>query len=374
VRRACALICLTATAAFGFASAAGAGGAHSTGSSGRRALGVNTTIIVNSAGDAGDSDTGDGVCDDGTGACTLRAAIEQANATPGFGTVLFAIGRGPQTITPATSLPLITDPLFIDGASQPGFAGTPIIELSGAAAPTGSGLHVKTGPSTIRGMVVNRWPADGITLEGDGDMVQGNFIGTDLTGTIDRGNGFNGIDSFGNNTVIGGDQPGQGNLVSGNANVGIELRGQGGTVRGNLVGTNAAGTAALGNGSIGLDLLVASTTTVGGHSAPGQRNVISGNGIGGLGLFGGTGNVVEGNVIGTDPSGSVSIPNIGAGVKVTSNTATGHTIGGTAPCQGTRSPSTPETAWTSNRGRPSPSAGTASSATGGWGSTWPRTA
>ncbi len=82
-----------------------------------------TTFIVNSNGDAGDSDTADGICDDGTGACTLRAALEQANASAGADRIEFTIsGTGPHTIQPASALPIISDPVIIDGYTQPGAA------------------------------------------------------------------------------------------------------------------------------------------------------------------------------------------------------------------------------------------------------------
>ena len=102
----------------------------------------------------------DGVCDDGTGACTLRAAIEQSNATPARETIPFAIGTGPRTIAPATALPTITNPVTIDATTQPGYAGAPLIALNGTGAGAGvDGLKVTAGDTTIRGLVVNqfRW-------------------------------------------------------------------------------------------------------------------------------------------------------------------------------------------------------------------------
>src|SRR5947209_19288119 len=81
-----------------------------------------TTFTVNSTGDGADSNVGDGVCNDGAGNCTLRAAIQQANATPGTDTINFQIGSGAQTITLTTDLPIITDSVVIDGTTQPGFA------------------------------------------------------------------------------------------------------------------------------------------------------------------------------------------------------------------------------------------------------------
>src|SRR5712692_8328746 len=126
------------------------------------------TFTVNSTADGADSNLADGVCDDGTGHCTLRAAIQQANATPGHDVINFSIGTGMQTIRPASRLPDITDPVTIDGSTQPGFSGRPIIELSGASAGA-PGLLIFAGDSTIQGVVINRFTGDGIALIGHGN-------------------------------------------------------------------------------------------------------------------------------------------------------------------------------------------------------------
>ena len=89
------------------------------------------TFNINSTGDAGDDNPGNGSCftgvlipGSGVGLeleCTLRAAMEEANATTTPDTISFNIpGAGPHTISPATALPAITQPLTINGYSQPG--------------------------------------------------------------------------------------------------------------------------------------------------------------------------------------------------------------------------------------------------------------
>ena len=88
------------------------------------------TFTVNSTSDAPDSNTLDGVCDDGLGNCTLRAAIEQANASAGPHTIAFNIGSGgSHTISLGSVLPQIIRSVTIDGSSQPGFAGAPLIDI-----------------------------------------------------------------------------------------------------------------------------------------------------------------------------------------------------------------------------------------------------
>jgi hypothetical protein len=105
------------------------------------------------------------------------------------------IGSGFVSINPATELPTITGPVTINGTTQPGFAGTPIVELNGSGLSSfNCGLRLSGGNSTVRGLVINGFPGDGIRLSGSGgNVVEGNFIGTDVTGTLDRGNGFFGI-------------------------------------------------------------------------------------------------------------------------------------------------------------------------------------
>src|SRR5581483_7128476 len=193
-----------------------------------------TTFLVTNTGD--------------NGAGSLRQAILDANATAGTDTIAFSIaGAGAHTIQPTSSLPTITDPAVIDATTQPGYAGTPIVEIDGSMAGAGvNGLVITAGSSTIRGLVINRFDVTGINLAGGGgNRIERNYIGTDVTGTLNRGNGGNGIGVFSPNNTIAN------NLISGNAGIGVLLRGVGtnqNVVAGNYVGTNAVGTAALANG------------------------------------------------------------------------------------------------------------------------------
>ena len=139
------------------------------GSSASASTGV--TFTVNSTGDGGDSYTGDGICRDGAGKCTLRAAIQQAQSSGGLNTIAFKIpGRGPHTIQPRSALPYITTPVIIDGYTQrwskpntnPPELGTNAvlkIELDGslAGSPNVWGFLIVGGGSTVRGLVINRF-------------------------------------------------------------------------------------------------------------------------------------------------------------------------------------------------------------------------
>jgi len=302
-----------------------------------------STYTVNSTGDGGDSNTGDGVCNDGSGNCTLRAAIQQANANAGADSITFSIGTGPQTIKPGSAFPAISDSLTIDGTTQPGFAGAPIIVLDGDLAGfPATGLHIIAGPCTVRGMVVHRWLGGangaGIHLASAGNVVEGNHIGTDVGGTEKLQNSFHGvrIDSSGN--ILGGTTAAARNVISGNNVEGVHIEGaaaQDNVVQGNYIGTDATGNAqltALG-GDVGVGILNAASNTVGGTS-PGAGNLISGNqhlGLSGVGVnisgIGSTGNLVQGNLVGTDAVGANAVPNYEYGVSIEGSA--GNTVGGT---------------------------------------------
>ena len=307
-----------------------------------------TTFTVNSTGDGPDSNTGDGICNDGAGNCTLRAAIQQANATSGTDTIAFQIpGPGVLTIAPATALPAVTDPAVIDGYTQTGASPNTLadgdnavllIELSGATAgaPGGlltNGLNITAGNSVVRGLVINRFAGAGLSLATAGqNLVEGNFIGTNAAGTAAAPNGegvrINAPTSTGGGNVIGGTTPAARNVISGNGGVGLNVQGSAGAnqVQGNYIGTDAAGTSKLGNGSHGVS--VNSAANVIGGTAAGARNVISGNGQAGVYLQPSTspGNAVQGNYIGTDVTGAAALGNHFVGVWI--NFGASQNIGG----------------------------------------------
>lgn len=269
-----------------------------------------------------------------SGAGTLRAAITSANATVGSDTITFAIGTGFQTITLATALPTITQPVVIDATTQPGWLGNPLIEINGAAV-TGTGLTINAGSSTVKGLVINRFQGaggHGIVLASGSNTIQNCYIGTNTAGTAALANGGYGIYVQGSGNAIGGLLPENGNVISGNASYGIMVFGaaiMGGTIRGNHIGTNALGTAAVANGSSGVRLSGPSSITVGG-TVLGARNIISGNAGSGITIDGnGGGNMVYGNYIGTNYNGTSALPNTGNGISIASpNVLIGNTTAG----------------------------------------------
>jgi hypothetical protein len=273
-----------------------------------------------------------------SGPGSLRQAILDANAHLGADSIVFNIpGSGAHTITPFTALPTISDPVTIDGSTQPGFTGIPIIEVNGSQAGANvDGLRITAGSSVVSGLVINRFSSDGVELGGNGgNIVKGCFIGTNATGTVDLGNAFHGLNTASSNNTIGGTAAAARNVISGNDNTGISMTAgtTGNLVQGNFIGTNAAGTGAIGNGS-GVVTEGQSGNSAShriGGTVPGARNIISGNKGPGISI-GGTlsGHLVQGNFIGTDVTGSVAVGNVSDGVIINFGSAN-NTIGGTTP-------------------------------------------
>jgi uncharacterized repeat protein (TIGR01451 family) len=284
------------------------------------------------------------IADSGPG--SLRQAITNANGASGVDTISFNIpGAGLHTIAPTSPLPAITDPTIINGYSQPGSrpnADGPgladnaaiAIELSGAnAGPNANGLQISVGGTSVRGLAIGGFAGSGIVLSGTaGDSVQGCFIGTDPTGTQRRPN-REGVLVLSPGNFIGGTAPSARNLISANRNRGVLIAiGNGNTIQGNFIGTDATGTRALGNAGAGIAISSSSNNTVGG-TAPGAGNLISGNQGSGVAIDDSapapapTGNTIQGCLIGTDLTGTRPLGNFDVGILLAD--ASNNTIGGT---------------------------------------------
>jgi probable HAF family extracellular repeat protein len=250
-----------------------------------------------------------------------------ADAYAGNSFVTFQIpGTGMHTISPTSPLLVMKQPAFIDGFSETGYAGTPLIEINGDNAGVGAdGLILTGGNSTVRGLVINGFSGAGIHLEGEGgDIITADYLGTDSTGRQAEANGSGVlIDAVSNNT-IGGANVGTGNLISGNYLAGVAISGSGNLVAGNHIGTDVSGTTPLPNLTGVAIFSNGAANTVGGTTS-GARNLVSGNRLNGV-LISGSGNVVEGNQIGTDVTGAIAVPNTAGVVVLGSN----NTLGGSA--------------------------------------------
>jgi hypothetical protein len=269
------------------------------------------------------------------GAGSLRQAITAANANPGADLITFSIGSGAKTIAPNTALPKITDPVTIDGTTQPGYSGSPIIELNGSFVQppqwweSAAGLYIVAGDSVVQGLVINRFPSGQIVLEvKGGNTIRGNYLGPDINGT----QGFwigNGVNVFSSQNLIGGSTPDARNVISGNG-VGINVYGKNVTdnrIQGNYVGTTADGIAALANRYGALSIGDSPGNLIGG-TQPGTRNIIAGNDGGGVGITSAaTGNTIQGNYIGLNVNGEL-LKNSGDGVSISSSN---NIIGGLTP-------------------------------------------
>ncbi|HKP13629.1 MAG TPA: right-handed parallel beta-helix repeat-containing protein, partial [Blastocatellia bacterium] len=265
----------------------------------------------------------------GAGTGTLRQAIVDANASPGADTIQFSIGSGLQTIGVSPALPNITETVTIDATTQPGFSGSPLIQITGISA-TGDGLDIQANNTVVKGLVINGFPGAGIFISGDGrdnNVITGNFIGTNASGTAAMPNG-GGISIATLNNQIGGTTSGAGNLLSGNNGSGVDIAfdATGNVLRGNKIGTDVSGNSALGNTDQGVGITQTTNNTVGG-STPGSGNLISGNiGVGIFMTNGVSGTLIQGNLIGTNAAGTGGVPQ-DEGITLGSDSA-GVTIGG----------------------------------------------
>ncbi len=217
--------------------------------------------------------------DDGEG--SLRWAITESNNNPGTDTIVFNIGEGEyyeyytNTITPLSALPEITSPVLIDATSQPGYEGTPIIQISGYQAGEGlSGLVISAGDSTVRGLIITQFSSYGIRLIDQGNnIIQGNYIGYDdyiFEGFL--GNGEGGILIESANNLIGGATTSERNIISGNTGTGVLINSEtaiNNQVINNYIGLDSSGTSSRPNG-VGVGIVNGSDNII-------QENVIAGN-------------------------------------------------------------------------------------------------
>ncbi len=197
-----------------------------------------------------------------------------------------------------------------------------------------SGITIGGTTAAVRNVISGNL-SNAIGLATAGNVVEGNYVGTDSTGMLLLSNASDGIVVSVGGNQIGGTLPGQGNLISGNSGAGVLIDGstafaQGVVVQGNLIGTDKTGTLAIANTGSGIaigggegggyDDLIGGTVAA-------ARNVISGNKGAGIAVASGTGNEIQGNYIGVDVTGNVALPNQAEGVNIYSSV----TVGGFEP-------------------------------------------
>jgi CSLREA domain-containing protein len=275
---------------------------------------ADTTFTVNTTGDENDRDFPDGAFDglsvgrcDVDGAtsgrqCTLRAAIQEANETDGADTINFNIpGTGVKTIRPDSELPFITEQVTINGYTQHGSHPNHLavgndavlnIELDGENAVGQEGANGlvlanfmgDASNSVVRGLVINNFDDGGIKAYANNSKIEGNFLGTDPSGTDEESNDF-GVSVGGADNTIGGSSPEARNLISGNDEQGVflEPQSEGNSVLGNYIGTKRNGTSRLGNDGNGVFLLGSHDNRIGGTTAA-EANTIAFNSSSGVAI------------------------------------------------------------------------------------------
>lgn len=308
---------------------------------------VNAVFVVNSAGDESDDNLMDNLCHTAAGTCTLRAAVEQANVTPGHDTIQFAIPSGGScpvvTISPSTTITiddLDQAGMTIDGYTQCGASPNtePVhgnarirIELKGTLTVGVSGLVVNSGNNVIRGLALYHW-SDQLVMRGSratNNRIEGNIVGANAalnnSGTVMPGESEGiVVGTRATKNIIGGLDPSQRNIVTGNDQDGIGLEGAGvseNVVINNYIGVVQDGVSRLqgstGNRSDGIDIAAGATNNRIGGTDPRERNVISGNNKDGIEishLETTRNNLVIGNFIGLGADGVTPVGNHQRGI------------------------------------------------------------
>jgi IPT/TIG domain/S-layer homology domain len=272
-----------------------------------------TTFVVTNTNDAGPG--------------SLRQAILDSNATMDVNTIDFAIpGTGVQTIVALSPLPLISQPVAIDGYSQPGASANTAPPGSGFNSVlliqvTGSPILVDAGNSGVfPAMVVSGLVVDEIQcgLQSDGAIIFGNYVGTDASGSVSNGGRIIVVSATGVHI-------GPGNVTFG---ISVGPGGNGTLISGNFIGINAAGNAALADSATGAGIQVSdSTAVIIGGATPADRNVIDSAHTGVDAGDGADQIQILGNYIGTDASGTKPIGNL-IGVSVETGDGTSATVKG----------------------------------------------
>lgn len=269
------------------------------------------TLTVNSTSDLPDPNPGDGSCGVVEQGCTLRGAIQEANALGGAQSIGFAIpGTGPHVIQLLEPLPIVTGATTIDGSN--GATGGPQIQIDGELLNFDDcfichGLEVGSNSigTTIANLSITNFIHYGIYVEGAGTIIKSNFIGVEPDGSTAAPN-FRGVFIDSRNNVIGGITDADGNVISGNIDSGLEIKGSGAVgnqVLGNRIGTDSSGMLPVPNGDVGVWLQAPGNVV-------GPGNVISGNDASGIHVRGDSndGNEVTDNLIGLNKDGQVAFP------------------------------------------------------------------
>ena len=275
------------------------------------------TLTVTSA-----ADPGDGTCD---ATCTLRDALNAANADPAPNRIVFAIGAGPATIRLTAPLPALDDPATtIDGSTQPGYQGRPLIYLDGSGLQDASGLVSRAPGVEFRALAVGGFDRFGflaIGEEADDNRFLGNWAGLTPDGAAAAPNALSGIAvvAGADNALIGDTCSRCGNRLAGNSvpartGHGVLVGGVGTTgarVRANVIGLGLGGQ--LLPNDDGVLIVDGAHATVGGR-LPGEGNIVAASRVAGIELRATSALLslrVEGNRVGLDEGGRPAPNDVG---------------------------------------------------------------
>lgn len=280
---------------------------------------------------------------DQPGTDSLRWAIEQANASQSPSVIDFNLGTtAPVSIQLASPLPPISVQVAIDGTTEPGYSGTPLVELDGSKL-TGSGndgLVLMAKMSMVRGLSIGGFSGSAIVLDAQGDnSIASNYLGLDPSGNaaIPNGTGLTILGS--SNNTIGAGPAGGGNVISGNSGNGILVEdGSNGSTQnlivGNLIGTDPKGDTAVGNGQAGIaiDGALSDGNIIGATAGP-FGNVVSGNDGAGIQVSdGAAGTIIQANIVGLAADDTTPLGNQGDGILLDNAPQT--MVGGTGTGEG----------------------------------------
>jgi hypothetical protein len=255
-----------------------------------------------------------------SGAGSLRAALQNANSTPGAQTIIFNIPgvttAAPGVISLVTALPIITGPVHINAASQPGYDGKPVIELTtGVNIPNGFETAADVITVTITGFAITRFNNAGVFLmqtdccPGGGNQVHNNFIGTDRSGAAGKGN-KTGVVARSDSSSIAG------NVIAGNTDEGIRLENDADSVviGANKIGVLDDGVTPLPNATDGIRMYDSLNNNII------TGNIISANTGWGINIQDSlagdvTGTLIYGNTLGLDANGN-DAGNMAGGIRL----------------------------------------------------------
>lgn len=220
----------------------------------------------------------------------------------------------PASNLPALTAPVTIDGYSQPGASQADDVNTADLKIVIDATGLSRGLRITTDDSLVTGLVIrdaDTGVGDGIDIVGDGNTIAGCYVGVAAPGEGAAGNTGFGVSVTGDSNLIGGTLPADRNLISANGDAGVVLSGAHNVVDGNRIGTDDDGESDLGN-ALGVEVVAGNGNTVGASAA----NLVSANDGDGVSVEGGANTVVFGNLIGTEASGTAALGNNGSGVFV----------------------------------------------------------